>query len=146
MAAQKIYGLLGGADVTQAIQDLDNRVVAVEQSGGSGIVGVNASTLTPGSSATASMAAGTLTLGIPRGAPGVAGSDGVRGADGATGPPGITAVSASTLAAGASATATLVGTSLSLGIPAGADGGAGGSATSTNPILTGAALTTAFGA
>ena len=79
---------------------------------------VTVTTLSAGSSATASYSNGVLALGIPKG------DKGDTGATGAT--PQLSIGTVSTLAAGSDATATITGTTaapvLNLGIPKGADG------------------------
>lgn len=103
---------------------------------GPGITDVSATALAPGTPPTATLepiagdAEGdfALSFGIPAGAPGAPGAPGGPGPRG----PGITEVSASTLPAGQSATASLVPIAgdpegdfrLALGIPRGADGSA----------------------
>lgn len=80
-----------------------------------------ATTLAPGSSATASYANGVLSLGIPRGDQGEKGDTGDTGAT-----PDFTIGTVSTLPAGSSATASIIGTAedpvLNLGIPKGDTG------------------------
>lgn len=119
--------------------------------GGAGVDGAEATTLAPGSEATAHVVGTRLVLGIPRGdagpqgpqgdagpqgEPGQQGPQGPQGEPGPQGPQGpqgepgpqgsgISSVSATTLPAGSEATATLSGGVLALGIPRGADGQGG---------------------
>ena len=95
---------------------------------GTSVSSASASTLPPGSAATASFdaASGNLALGIPSGAPGANGADGKNGVDGKDGTSVASAV-ATTLAPGSAATAAFDPASgvLSLGIPRGDQGAPG---------------------
>ena len=70
------------ADLLNAMED------GIESGNADGITSVSVSTLAAGSSATASVSGGVLTLGIPRGDKGETGAQGPKGDTGAQGPKG----------------------------------------------------------
>lgn len=112
--------------------------------GGSPITGATAEALESGEQPTVEINGSVISFGIPAGPIGPKGDAGERGPQGNTGPKGdagpkgdvgpagVTAVNVSNLSYGSSATASLIGTTLTLGIPQGAPG-ANGSDGATGP-------------